>query len=464
MSFFISRIIVPSMLIGWLLATGCSGGESGTGLGGSSSPKLFIGSITGFGSVYVNGIKFDTSAANIRVNETGATEQDLSLGMVVAVVGSTDADQSFGKAEEIYFESDINGIVISNDMNSTLNVMGQTVSYDEDTVFESAIDTVSSIAAVAPDSMVEVSGYRTGDNKIYATQLNLIDTAYTPGEILTVHGIVNAVSGANRFSLGDLTVVIDNATKITNIPNQQLAPGLNIKITSNRGMLNGELQADKIQLDRKTYINTTQSMDVEGIVMQPDAGAGEFLLHGYSVYFSRDTAFSGGSAGDLADGIKAEVQGILLSDTQLEAKQIRFATEKNRFNLIARIEAVDVANNRINILGNVVQLNNRTLFKDADKRTKIKKFSLADVNENDRVSLKAYTDGTTLVAHQFRRIEAVSSDTSFELKGILQALAADEVIISGVSLNTAQITSPTLSNTDIGTTVTVLGTQVGAGQ
>ncbi len=70
--------------------TACGGGTqvAGGGIGGTGISQ---GSITAFGSVWVNGVEFDTSNASILRNGSSVTQSDLAIGMVVTVDGSVNS-------------------------------------------------------------------------------------------------------------------------------------------------------------------------------------------------------------------------------------------------------------------------------------------------------------------------------------------------------------------------------------
>ncbi|MCG6968181.1 MAG: DUF5666 domain-containing protein [Gammaproteobacteria bacterium] len=344
-----------------LLVAACSGGESGTGFGGSY-PKVSVGVITGFGSVFVNGVEFDTSRAEINVNEAIASEEDLAIGMVVSVVGSTDQSQVSGSADAIYYESEVCGIVNQNDQPDQLEIMGQTVKYDSETVFDSSIDTVASVAEIPVGAVVEITGYRTGDNSLHATQITLLQSQYNDGEQLIVNGVVTAGVSSGKFSMGTLTVVVDDVTQFINLPNNQITPGMAIKVKSKRGLVNtNELLADQIQLNKNQYVVAGNVLEIEGIVMNPNLQANEFQLNGYTVYFSAQTRFVDGAEDNLADGVKVEVEGVLLSDNQLEAGEITFR-KSAKIDLIAPVTSINIADNQVNLSGVNVRLTNRTLL------------------------------------------------------------------------------------------------------
>ncbi len=85
---------------------GCGGGGgslASAGDGGISGTGMAVGSVTGFGSVFVNGTEFDTSAATIVVDGNGATQNDLRVGQVVVV----NANFSDGKASRVEYRARI---------------------------------------------------------------------------------------------------------------------------------------------------------------------------------------------------------------------------------------------------------------------------------------------------------------------------------------------------------------------
>src|SRR3954451_20563004 len=79
-------------LIGGVAAlSGCGGGGDGVASVGSGGTGSFSsGAITGFGSIIVNGVRFDDSQARI-TDDNGVLHNpgDLKLGMVVSITGST---------------------------------------------------------------------------------------------------------------------------------------------------------------------------------------------------------------------------------------------------------------------------------------------------------------------------------------------------------------------------------------
>jgi hypothetical protein len=76
--------------------------------GGSDDPappaatQTSVGTITAFGSVVVNGIRFDDSAATINMDDALTTRDRLRVGMVVQVRGQINANGT-GVANSIQY-------------------------------------------------------------------------------------------------------------------------------------------------------------------------------------------------------------------------------------------------------------------------------------------------------------------------------------------------------------------------
>jgi Domain of unknown function (DUF5666) len=181
-------------------------GTGGTGITAVNS----VGPVSGFGSVIVNGIRFDDIGALVQIDGVAGTPNDLRLGMVANITGSkssstvsaTSAVLSLGKADTIEVWSIAQGTVTSMVNPNTLTVAGMTMVTDAGTLLEG----VASIAGVIPGSLVKVWGQpMTSDFKQWAvTRLQVLDNA--PKTVST--GIVSlrwATPYVNGFALaGDI--------------------------------------------------------------------------------------------------------------------------------------------------------------------------------------------------------------------------------------------------------------------
>src|SRR5438105_15560501 len=84
-----------------LLLASCGGGQLTAGIEGSGAPVTTVGSITGFGSIFVNGVEYATAGAQIGIDGPPGTEEQLSVGDVVTVAGTVHADGKSGSASQV---------------------------------------------------------------------------------------------------------------------------------------------------------------------------------------------------------------------------------------------------------------------------------------------------------------------------------------------------------------------------
>ena len=161
------------LIVPFFVFSGCGGGGAssslaGGGIGGSGIQS--VGPITDFGSVFVNGVEYDTTSASIVMN--GVPNRPISalkVGMVVRVSGTIDPIEAKGTATVVDYESELTGTIgappVISTTGGTFVIFGQTVVVDAGTVFDNA----SGIEALSAGTLVEVSGFRDRAGQIHAT-------------------------------------------------------------------------------------------------------------------------------------------------------------------------------------------------------------------------------------------------------------------------------------------------------
>ena len=117
-----------------VIACGPSGTGGLAGIGGSG--YVSSGSVTGFGSVFVNGVEFETDSATFDVDGDSGTQDDLAIGMIVRVDGTINEDGVSGIATNISFDDELQGPVSAvgpigpDGVRRTITVLGITVVLD----------------------------------------------------------------------------------------------------------------------------------------------------------------------------------------------------------------------------------------------------------------------------------------------------------------------------------------------
>ena len=161
-----------------LLLAGCGGGGSaGPSSGGTGvAPTSFTaGHISGFGSIIVNGVRYDDSAALVTDDDGNRSSREaLKLGMRVEIHGGGISDDGKGPraaASEIRHGAELRGPVSAMDaMARTLVVLGQTVRVLDTTVIDERL--VGGFAGIAVGAVLEVHGTLDAATGVYtATRL-----------------------------------------------------------------------------------------------------------------------------------------------------------------------------------------------------------------------------------------------------------------------------------------------------
>ena len=172
------------------------------GTGGTGSPIFSQGSISGFGSVIVNGVKFDDLQASVEIDGVTAASADLRLGMVADVVGSVGADPALGAASSIGVWSVAQGAVKRVTATSFM-VVGMSIQTDAATVFEG----VASCAELVAGQTVTVWGLQTSAD---AREWTATRVALAPATVPFVNsGLIS--SSDSQFYLNGLLLTLTEA-------------------------------------------------------------------------------------------------------------------------------------------------------------------------------------------------------------------------------------------------------------
>jgi len=452
-------------VLGALSIVGCnSGSSSGTGTHAGASANLArTGVITGFGSVFVNGVEYQSSSATVTANGVAADESKLALGMVVKLKGSVNTDGKTGTAVDISYADELHGIVQAVAVvagTGTLTVMGQTVNVDAATVFESKVTAITSMDMIAVGNIVEVSGYTAGDGNIYATRVEVKKAAMASGDEIELKGVIASLdSTAKTFLIGKQSVDY-SAANLGDIPNGILANDMYVEVKSTQGFNSSNvLVSSKVELegDGKKGVDVAagEDLELEGVVTNV-ASPTEFTLNDQIVLLSDKTEFKHGTASSIVKGIKLEVEGTMNADHKLVADKVNLRQESN-IEMSALVGAIDVAASTVTVLGQVIHVDSLTLLKD--ERDGIRYFSLKDMAVNDALEIHAYLDTSgNLVATKLKRES--SGDNTSQLNGTVASVTGAVVVIAGVSvdLSTADLTAFSSVAPVAGTKVEVVGT------
>ena len=398
----------------------CGGGGSGTGSTGATAGTASVGTITGFGSIFHNGVEYETDGARIFIDGARVSESDLSVGMVAAIEGSSNGRT--GDAFHIDVSDELEGIVQSNSIppggnSGTMVIMGQTVSVNANTLFESDVPGVTGVDQIVAGNIVEVSGYGDGTGSAFATRIEVkaADLATYLADHpngVEVKGIVdNLDTGAQTFDIGAMPVnyagaIIDN--------NVSLADGLYVEVKSVAGINGaGTLIASKVELEddgeKGHHGDEDEDFEIKGIISTAFDGTG-FGMDGTYVIVNGDTELEDGDTGDLIVGAMVEVEGTFNSAGDLVSDKIEFEDEGDTEleDTVTDIVTTGVNSGTVTLQGgSVITITTSTIMKDSrdNGMTPDPRFNLQALGIGDFVEVHVYTDAGTgdLVAVKLER-------------------------------------------------------------
>jgi len=208
------RGLLLTVLIGLLMA--CGGGGGGGGTASTSEPVVAKGVITQLGSIWVNGVEYETPEGGSYSSDDDS-DFDPKLyqpGQVVRIRGKLHDDGVSGTADEVEYEAEIEGTAGTG---NTIN--GYNIITDQ---------------SLTPGTRYEVSGFWIDDSTIDATFIKVDDDndggideikgfidVLVPGTSINVRGVTYIFTNTTAFSEGDFVEVHFNPASCTgSIPNR----------------------------------------------------------------------------------------------------------------------------------------------------------------------------------------------------------------------------------------------------
>lgn len=383
--------LLATALAALLVACGGGGGDTTTPPPQARS-SFTSGAISGFGSVIVNGVRFDDSGAEV-LDDDGNRHgvDDLKLGAQVEVEAS-DIDRAggHGVATRIRFGSEILGPVEAVDLaGQQLTVLGQTVAISPRTVFDDNLP--GGLAGISAGAVLEVHAQFDAARAAYVA--SRIEAGSAPAAF-KLRGLVEALDGtAHTFRIGAATINYASASEVT----PQLANGVRVRVLLATAPVGGQWVATQVQAGERHHDDHGEA-EVKGLI---DAwtSATQFSVNGLAVDASAAT-FPDGQSGVVL-GAMVEVEGTLV-DGVLVATKVHLEDEEGEhergedYELHGGISALDTAAHTFSLRGLTVAYGETTEWRDLAE---------ADLADGLMVEVKGNLsdDGTQLTATRISR-------------------------------------------------------------
>ena len=309
-----------------LLLVSCGDSTTTAGIGGTG---ITSGEITGFGSVFVNGVEFNTDSSqfdfdgDIYFIQANAEAAGLAEGMVAKVYGTTDGNGVTGTATLLVYDDDIEGPVTSTpvvvpdtaDTQKSFTIFNQTVIIDLDnTTFQS-----TSFDTLDVDDMIKISGLPISDTEILATYIKHEGTLVKGTSEVELSGIIDSLdTGAETFTLIGTTILIDYSTtplEDIQLPGEEPAPGLFVEVDGIYDT-NDTIRAIEIQEEEDDLGSDVDHISLEGIITDfvdtTNFTIDSQLVDASGAVFLDENEFEFIPTNELDDGVRVEVEGTII--------------------------------------------------------------------------------------------------------------------------------------------------------
>lgn len=301
---------------------GCGGGGTGVaGLSSGGTGSFTSGTITGFGSIIVNGIRYNNDTATVLTSDDSVSSNPaLQLGMVVNIEGSavTPASSTTGlptaTAYRITYGSEWIGPV-SNRAATTFQILDHTVDVLATTLFGGVVQQLSELRDT---HFVEVYGYVDQvDGHIQASRIDVSTVQPSAYKLSGAITQINQVSGT--ANLGQTAI----SWSLPAVLPSGLSSGDFVRVVLDPSPVGAVWAATRIQLVSSPLSRLSADHDYEAEIhgsITAYQSSANFVVNGIPV-----NASAAQITGTLAVGVQVEVEGSIRSG-QLVATKVATKT------------------------------------------------------------------------------------------------------------------------------------------
>jgi len=352
------------------------------------------------------------------VTPTVFAQNTEGMSAEVQIDEDVNADVTLGTASVINAENQVKGPVTNL---SPLQVLGQDVAIDTDTIF------ANSNGIFVLGDLLKVSGTFTNDNVLLAGRIE----ATTSLVEFKLEGHLSAINGS-LLQFGNL--IVDTT-------------GVTLRDCGN-GPLVGDLVEIKAAVvnnfDINTALNTVSDFECKsGVVILPIGNnsstiqfsaegfvtliidATHFELNGQMVEFSATTVFENGTLDDLVEGVKVEAEGTFdVASNLLTADKIKF--RQVRIRITAPATVADLNANQVTLLNIDGQFS--ALSRDQDNLIPL-------LSQDFQLELRGYLDSGGILRVDRIRERGVPDANDIRLRGPVSNLVNPNFEILGVTID-----------------------------
>jgi Domain of unknown function (DUF5666) len=430
--------IIPTIFVAAAAALVACGGGSGMSstIPTGTAQVMATGTITGFGSIYVNGVRFKTTSATIRKNGQVVAQSALKVGEIARIKGSKNDSDGTGNADSVDVDENVVGPIATIDTtHNTLTVLGQTVKIDGGTSFSSDVQPAD-ITGLKVADFVEVSGLTAADGSITATRIGREASAGT----LQVLGTVASVDTVAHTFMINALIVNYSGANLTGFTGGQPANGDLVEVHGTTfASASTTLTATAVdrQMSDQEQAGDHRDMEREGLITR-FASATDFDVADEPVTTTSATVYRNGTVADLALNAKVEVEGSLSSSNVLVADVVSFH-RNGGVELQSTVTAVDTTAGTIKVLGVEITVTSTTRLEDRSS-AQVEMFSLSNISVGDTVDVHGYESPAGSGKLVATRLDREPASTEVEVSGPFAAGTSPQLGVFGITVDASSAT------------------------
>ncbi|MBD3655067.1 MULTISPECIES: DUF5666 domain-containing protein [Marinobacter] len=429
--------------LGVLAACGGAGGGATIADGGIRGTGASVGPVSGFGSVFVNGVRFDTADILNRVVDSDdgiGSEAELAKGMILRVNGEWAADGQ-GTAESMAYDDSLRGAITVTrpwdpvTLSAEIAIYGQTVQIDRQTVIQGKL-----VADLADGDLVRVSGWRLATGGFRASYIGLL-TGGSEDDV-ELEGRIDTVGfnpDQNHFQINGLRIEYSDDAFDDDFTEAGLVAGRIVEVEGRIELRDSGpvLVAREIEEDDDRRYRSAAGAGIEfagPVAAAYEAASGTFTTNGITVRIDSETRLDDLTLSDLQPGLLVQVEGDVLDDGSVQADEVGLR-EAN-----ARVEGAittgpDLTAMTLEVGGVLVRVTGLTLIADDDETTRL---ALADLQSGQQIEVEGIereSGGEVwLEALKIGRDDDDDAASRFELEGRLGDIDGQGITVLGVQL------------------------------
>jgi len=405
---------IAAMVIASLVLVGCGSDDEEPVKHVTSS-----GVISGFGSVYVNGVRYITKDSDITRNGRKSDEATLKVGMKVVIEAQKLSTDEPNALEVTYIADAIGAIDVIDLAANSLTILGQTYLLNEATNLDNIL-----FSELTVGTFVELSAFENEYGNFVVRYLEM-------KELQTEQQLTGTISNINKvnktFTIGQLFVDYADAN-ITGLLNS----GSIVQIKSKFPPINNEFVADEVTVQGLVlFIDGT--LEVAGVVEDIDKEGGTAIikLGGRKYALTDSSEFTQGSNEVLNIGSQVSLVATVIEQESgapiYPINNIRIELA-NEVSLEGIVESTSY--DSFTIFGQEFTVDDYTQYKD-DSAQDLRYFNFSDIAIGDRLNIGAYEFNGKLISRKIEREETGASELdSYDINGLVDDIDTENVRLS----------------------------------